>query len=42
MTATACCELWGAFFSAEANGDPQHADRRIRDVVEFIKSIQEK
>ncbi|HUK34518.1 MAG TPA: cytochrome c [Vicinamibacterales bacterium] len=34
--------IWGAFFSADANGDPKRADRRISDIVEFIKSIQEK
>jgi len=34
--------IWGVFFSADANGDPKQADRRISDVVEFIRSIQEK
>ena len=34
--------IWGAYFSADANGDPKQADRRIRDVVEFIKTLQEK
>jgi mono/diheme cytochrome c family protein len=33
--------IWGVFFLADANGDPEQADRRISDVVEFIKSLQE-
>lgn len=34
--------IWGVYFSADANGNSEQADRRIRDVVEFIKSLQEK
>ena len=34
--------IWGVFFSADANGDTKESDRRISDVVEFIKTIQEK
>lgn len=35
-------QMWGAFFTADANGNQAEADRRIADVVAFIESIQAK
>lgn len=33
--------VWGALFLADANGNQEVADARIRDLVQFIESIQD-